>query len=476
MSNPRLIGALAGAVALLLAGTSEADAARRVALVIGNDLYDHAPALGNARADAEALADRLEGLGFELFLGGDLDRGGMETLLRGFARAAQGAELALAFYAGHGLQVEEENWLLPVDARLESLLDLEYEAVPLALLLRALQGAETRLLLLDACRDNPLAEEMALPAGSGGLRRGLARVERAEHGTLIAFATSPGAVAADGPAEGAAEGTGGHSPFAAALLRHLDEPGLELRELLTRVRREVRRATGGRQTPWEHSSLVGEVYLAGTVAGGTTRSAVALPPAAPVGPASSVFELAAWDAIKDSGLPEDFTLFLRQFPDSPLAPFARQRRERLRDAAREAETGREAAPAALEPRAGLYRIAAPNGANLRAGPGTDRPILATLARGTQVQVTGKLADADWYRLERPEGEAYVFGTLIVPEAAWRQARRQPGQQAPAAPRPAAGSESNPVEAFVGDFFSGFLRNLGERAGEGAADAMFDFGK
>lgn len=274
MSNPRLIGALAGAVALLLAGASEADAARRVALVIGNDLYDHAPALGNARADAEALADRLEGLGFELFLGGDLDRGGMETLLRRFARAAQGAELALAFYAGHGLQVEEENWLLPVDARLESLLDLEYEAVPLALLLRALQGAGTRLLLLDACRDNPLAEEMALPAGSGGLRRGLARVERAEHGTLIAFATSPGAVAADGPAEGAGEGTGGHSPFAAALLRHLDEPGLELRELLTRVRREVRRATGGRQTPWEHSSLVGEVYLAGTVAGGTTRSAV----------------------------------------------------------------------------------------------------------------------------------------------------------------------------------------------------------
>ncbi len=293
------------AVALLMAVAGEAWAERRVALVIGNGAYGHAPALRNPGNDADAVAALLGSLGFEVESGRDLGRGPMEELIRRFGRLTTGADVALVFYAGHGLQINGENWLLPVDARLEDVRDLEFEAVNLTTVLRQVEGSGARVVILDACRDNPLATQMAM-AGTRSVSRGLARVETADVGTLIAFATSPGSTAADGG--------GGNSPFTAALLEYLGEPGLEIRQVMTRVRQSVRMATGNRQTPWENASLTGELYLAGLPLSGAT---------APLEKQDA--EGALWDAIKDSTSPSAFESYLTRYPNGSFAPLARLR-------------------------------------------------------------------------------------------------------------------------------------------------------
>lgn len=149
----------------------------------------------------------------------DAGRAALEAALRAFARDAVGAEVALFFFAAHGLQVAGENYVVPTDARLATPTDVDFELIPLDLVARALSGAQARILILDACRDNPMAAR--LPAGSRSVGRGLAPVERVDLGTLIAFSTAPGAVALDG--------TGDLSPLLEALVQHLRTPGLEIR-------------------------------------------------------------------------------------------------------------------------------------------------------------------------------------------------------------------------------------------------------
>ncbi|MFT8247187.1 caspase family protein [Roseomonas sp. BN140053] len=239
----------------ICAATSVAFAQRRVALVVGNGSYQSVPALTNPVEDATAVARSLRSVGFSVELITNTSRAGLQGRLQRFGQLADGAELALLYYAGHGIQVAGENYLIPIDARLRDARDVDFELVGLPAALRAMEGARSRVVILDACRDNPFAVQMRGLSGTRSVGAGLAAVANVDLGTLVAFSTSPGTVAADGG--------GRNSPFAAALLEQLRTPGLEVRQLMTRVRQRVVQMTGGRQVPWDNSSLLSDIFLAG---------------------------------------------------------------------------------------------------------------------------------------------------------------------------------------------------------------------
>lgn len=232
---------------------------RRVALVIGNGRYANANPLSNPANDARAVAQVLRDLRFDVIEGMDLDRTGMEHLIRDFLEKVADAQLALVFYAGHGMQVAGKNYLVPVDAKLATAVALRFETVDVDEILIGLDDpTRTSIVILDACRDNPLARSFAARLGaarSGSISSGLAGYPTVGTGTLIAFATAPNQVALDGDT--------GNSPFTTALVKHLRTPGIEVQQMLTRVRIDVAAATRNRQVPWANSSLLGEVYLAG---------------------------------------------------------------------------------------------------------------------------------------------------------------------------------------------------------------------
>ena len=238
---------------------------RRIALVIGNGAYKAVHALPNPPNDARMVAKSLRDIGFEVSEGIDLDRAAMENLLRDFMRGAVTARTAVVFYAGHGMQIDGKNYLLPVDIKADTVTDLASGMTDVDTLLAGLDDQiRTNIIILDACRDNPMAQKMAADPGTSRslkVRSGLAAPAALGAGatlgagTLIAFATAPGQVALDGD--------GANSPFSSALVRHVATPGLEVQQMLTRVRAEVVSATKSKQVPWSNSSLLGEVFLAG---------------------------------------------------------------------------------------------------------------------------------------------------------------------------------------------------------------------
>ncbi|MEI2296810.1 caspase family protein [Ensifer sp. MJa1] len=298
---------------LLVLCASQALAERRVALVIGNSAYQHVAPLPNPGNDAADMAAKLEGLGFEVVSGRDLDLDGVRRAVRDFVGRLDGADLALFYYAGHGLQVDGENYLAPVDAKLASHLDLEFEAVPMNLVLSAMErSTRVNVVLLDACRDNPLAVNLARSMGtrSASVGRGLAKVDTGI-GTLIAFATQPGNVALDG--------SGRNSPFTSALIKHLGQPGRDITRELIDVRRDVLAATGGKQVPWDNSSLTGEVVL---------KPATAAQPAPATDESGAqAAELAYWDTIKDAADRGLFDAYLQQYPQGIFASLAKAKIE-----------------------------------------------------------------------------------------------------------------------------------------------------
>lgn len=297
----------------------------RVALVIGNGAYQHTQRLANPVNDARAVAESLRRLGFQVTEGFDQNRSAMLVTLREFGDRARGAEVALVFFAGHGMQVARggsnaENYLLPVDARLADIRDVEDEALSLGRVLERLDGATSRVVILDACRDNPLAQRNPGPGLTRSVGRGLAPLDIGARGTLVAFATDPGRTAADG--------TGRHSPFTAALLDHLPTPGLELRQVLTRVRQQVVQATQGRQTPWSNDGLLQEVFLARPPAPPPPLPAPAPAPTAEQAQRDTLF----WQGIQASRDPSDYEHYLQRFPDGLFRELARQRIATLRPA------------------------------------------------------------------------------------------------------------------------------------------------
>lgn len=243
------------ALAVLWLGVNGAAAERRVALVLGNSQYRHAPALANPVNDARAMAAKLEYLSFEVVAGYDLTKMRTQEIVERFAKTVRGADIAVFFYAGHGLQVSGRNYLLPVDAALEDETSLDFEAVQVDFILRQMsRETGVRLVFLDACRDNPLAAVLAKASGTS-VSTGLAEIQvvNSGEGTLLAFATSPSEVAYDG--------VGDHSPFSAALLAHIGEPNVPVTQMMTQVTGDVFKATGGKQRPWLNASLTREVML-----------------------------------------------------------------------------------------------------------------------------------------------------------------------------------------------------------------------
>ncbi len=279
-----LIATLAGS-ALLAPAHAAAD---RVALVIGNGAYRSVAPLPNPSNDAADIAQALRAIGFDVVEGRDLERRAMEDTIREFGRKLDRANVALFFYAGHGLQVAGRNYLVPIDAKLERPGDLNFETVEVGQVLAQMEAEKrTNLVFLDACRDNPLARSLARSLGtrSAAVGNGLASIQSAV-GTMIAYATQPDNVALDGD--------GRNSPFTAAVLKHIATPGLEISSLMKRVRSDVVAATRDRQVPWDHSSLLGDVVLVPgdrpppAAAPATTAPAALAPPPAAAPPAPAL--------------------------------------------------------------------------------------------------------------------------------------------------------------------------------------------
>jgi formylglycine-generating enzyme required for sulfatase activity len=300
------------AIALLLLkalpATAWAQPEKRVALVIGNSAYQHTPKLINPKNDATDMVAALKKHGFQVLEGFDLDKATFDRKVRDFATVLSTAQVGVFFYAGHGLQVSGHNYLVPIDAQLSTASALDFEMVRLDLVHRTMEReAQTNILFLDACRDNPLARNLARAMGtrSTDIGRGLAHVESGV-GTLISFSTQPGNVALDG--------TGRNSPFAGALVKQLASTNDDLFSILVAVRNDVMRETQRKQVPWEHSALTGRFYFSGT----------------PVAPAQVSEAERAWRWVKNTTDQSALENFITEFGDTPQAELAQARLDELR--------------------------------------------------------------------------------------------------------------------------------------------------
>jgi hypothetical protein len=292
-------------------------AASRVALVIGNGSYEKVPELPNPPRDAADIGRALERLNFKVTQIRNATAHEMRRAVVDFGRAAEGAEMAVVFYAGHGMEVGGENWLIPINAELRSDADIESEAVSLrSISLQVSKARQLGLVILDACRNNPFAAKMKRSLATRAVARGLAPTEPSDN-VLIAYAARDGTTAGDGD--------GRNSPFTTALLRHIETPGLEISFLFRRVRDDVMSATKREQQPFVYGSLSKEeIYLRAPVAGATAQ------PAADAVKAAPAEDEKVWQAIQTStvaGLYEDF---LSRYPKSSHAAEARQRIKDLR--------------------------------------------------------------------------------------------------------------------------------------------------
>lgn len=230
---------------------------KRVALIIGNSAYEHAPVLPNPKNDATDLMESLKRLGFTVILGLDQSKVAMEGTVRAYVRAIQDADVALFFYAGHAMQLSGRNYLIPIDAKLEDQTAVDFETIELGTLLDYMNApGRLSIALLDACRDNPLSRRFSRSLGvsrSSQVERGLAAPQAGGGNILIGFATAPGEVALDGDED--------NSPFTTALLSHIETPGLEIEIMMKRVKADVYDATRGTQSPWHNSALRREFYF-----------------------------------------------------------------------------------------------------------------------------------------------------------------------------------------------------------------------
>jgi len=285
---------------------------QRVALVIGNGGYRSVPELRNSRNDADDISEQLKRLGFAVIDGRDLDRSAMQAALSRFAQRLRGSEAGLVYYSGHGLQINGQNFLVPVDLKMDGGAFTPFEMVKLDDVIEALSYTDgVRLLVLDACRDNPFANVLAQNKGSrgAGMTRGLAKIERSQ-GMLIAYSTQPNAVAADG--------NGRNSPFTGALVREMQVPGLEVATVFRRVAVNVNRETGGAQTPELSVSLLQDFYL---------------------NPQES--DVSAWQKLGPSASVTDLKTFISRFPTSVMVDAARARLEAIENANERERLARE---------------------------------------------------------------------------------------------------------------------------------------
>jgi uncharacterized caspase-like protein len=286
---------------------TQARAEKRIALVMGNSAYVNTAPLTNPGNDVADIAAALRRLDFQVIEGRDLDKRSMERTVRQFAVELPGTDVALFYYAGHGMQIGGQNYLVPTDAKLSGEGDLDFESVPLSLVMKQMEReAKTSLVLLDACRDNPLSRNLARTMGTRAAQvgQGLAEV-RTGVGTLIGFSTQPGSVSLDG--------TGRNSPYAAALLDHIEVPGKDVSAVLVAVRNDVLKATSGRQVPWEHTSLTGQVVLRAEPKLGAAQGK----------DYDKEMEIAYWNSVRDTKSVAALQAYLERYPRGTFAGLAR---------------------------------------------------------------------------------------------------------------------------------------------------------
>src|SRR6202158_3438359 len=311
---------LALSVIGILASSNVARADRRVAFVVGNGAYKNVSPLPNPPIDGKAIAGMLRNVGFEVVEGTNLTRDKMTEKSLSCAEKARGADLALFFYAGHGIAINGTNYLLPVDADIKSEMDVKLgSAINIDLTLdQTMSDAKVKLVFLDACRDNPFAARLRSLKTTRGVnvQTGLAEMKSGE-GTLIAFATGPGQTALEGE-------PGINSPFTRALMANIAKPGVEIQEAMTKVRAQVNEETSKGQLPWGHTNLIGSLYL--NPAAPHAATAAAPSTSAPTAVASTSggtdVELEFWRSVKESNKPEELNAYLTNYPNGQFKSLA----------------------------------------------------------------------------------------------------------------------------------------------------------
>ena len=395
---------------LLLAAVPEAAAEKRVALVVGNGNYEHFGNLPNPPNDARLMAGTLRALGFEVLEHVDVTQKQLKRALKAFGRRLEKAgqdSVALFFYAGHGVQVNGENYLLPVNAEIESEADVNIEAVAADSALGIMAFAQSRLnfVILDACRNNPF---------SRGVRsgvRGLARMN-APRGTMVAYATAPNDVAADGDED--------NSPYTAALAREMMKPGVQVEEAFRNVRVAVMAATDDKQTPWESSSLTGAFYF-NTGARGIAITPNQPPPAQSA--ATSSGEVEFWRSVRDSGNAALYEAYLSRYPKGEFAVIARVKLDELKKRQSPVAAPAPAVPtqtASLTPPPKrkptmVTALRATRDLGIRRQPRGNSPVVESVPADTVLALMDRVTANSrvWYRVQTDAGtQGFVFGTFV----------------------------------------------------------------
>lgn len=335
----RMHGLAGAAFALALAAATPAGAAaeKRIALVIGNGAYRNVPALINPANDAADVAAALTRLGFSVTRLADADFDAMRRTLIAFGAKARGVEMAVVFFAGHGMEIGGENWLIPVDAELKTDTAAEHEALSLrSVIQQVAQAGDLGLVILDACRNNPFAARMQRSLRARAVEQGLSRIEPAGN-VLVAYAARDGTIALDGE--------GRNSPFTTALLRNMETPGLEITFMFRNVRDDVLDATGNRQQPFVYGSL--------------SRKAVYLAEPTAAAPALAAEAERIWPSVRDTASIAVLDNYVQQFAGTVHGSMARARLDELKRAAALGTAAQDRTP--VESRVvGTWEILVPN--------------------------------------------------------------------------------------------------------------------
>jgi formylglycine-generating enzyme required for sulfatase activity len=411
----------------------------RIALVIGNAAYDTSP-LKNPTNDAADVAAALRALGFDVTLGQNWTKRQMEDAIYAFGQRLKAGGVGLFYYSGHGMQVAGRNYLIPIGCRVEDERDVEFEAVDANRVLAKMDAAGNglNLMILDACRNNPFARSFRSET------QGLAQMD-APVGTYIAYATAPGSVAADG------EGRNG--TYTAALLKEMRKPGLKVEEVFKQVRADVSRATGGKQLPWDASSLVGDFFFIVPAAARATAGG----PAAP-GPSAAAIESEYWNTIKDSTDAADFEAYLKEYPSGTYASLARLKVQKLRAVARPEPAG-GGPPPRPEP------AARPGGDTaVDLGSGVRIELVYVRAGSFDMGSAAPRSGEDWTIAEVPQhrvtiSKPFLMGKYEVTQGQWKAVM---GSN----PSKFSGNDDLPVEQVSWEDCQEFIRRLNAKTGGG----------
>lgn len=468
------LGGLGAALfAVIVASAQPAAAEPRVALVIGNSAYKgDLPALPNPENDAKLMARTLKSVGFDVI---DIENASQSDLKKaildfGNRLSAAGRDATgLVFYAGHGVQVNGENYLIPVDAQIKKEADVDLAAVTLSSIQSQMQFADNavNIIILDACRNNPLK------ASSRGMKRGLAEIDAA-NGTFIAYSTAPGQTAADG--------NDFNSPYTKALAEKITEPGVSISDVFQEVRTQVLAETGNQQRPWDSSSLTGRFYFKASDATQQVASAQPVPssttdnsqvrstePTTPAAAATQgngasnadVDELATeksyWDSVKDSNDPDEVSLYLKKYPNGYFTDLANDRLAKLK-ATQTASAAPSAQPAAasdnsidhsasapaqptqqaaLAPQVAIVAlnqtVYAKNDGRVRAAPDGKADIITQFPPNAEITATGQTSDRKWWRVALADGRVGYMHKSVVSEQPFQTAAAAPAAEQQAAP-------------------------------------------